>query len=249
MSGSAAVVFLGPTLSAEEAAGLLEASYLGPVRRGDVIAAVRNGAERIGLIDGCFCDMPALTHKEILWALEQGVEVCGASSLGALRAAELAVFGMVGIGRIYEDFAAGRLTGDDEVAIQHGPAELGYVPTSEAMVNIRATVVAARSADVLGEAADGVLKAAKARHYPERLWPGILGDALAGGANADEIERFRAWLPGGKLDQKKEDALALFRTMSEQGDQDPDRRAMPRKSPLTEHLAELLREKRVRSGH
>ena len=240
MSGAAAVVFLGPTLSAEEAAGLLEATYLGPVRRGDVIQAVLSGAERIAVIDGCFGDMPALTHKEILWAMEQGIEVYGASSLGALRAAELAAFGMVGIGKIFEDFSTGRLTDDDEVAIQHGPAELGYVPTSETMVNMRATVATAKLAGVLGEAADIVLRVAKARHYPERHWPESLADALAAGASAAEIEAFRAWLPCGKVDQKRKDARALLLHMCRRSRKSRDMQTASGTLPLTEDLAALL---------
>lgn len=248
MNQGRTVVFLGPTMAANAASKILDATYQGPAKRGDVVAAVRDGMDRIALIDGCFCDVPAVTHKEILWALDQGVGVSGASSFGALRAAELFDFGMVGVGRIFDDYRTGLLTDDDDVAIQHGPAELGYVPTSEAMVNIRATVVAARQAGIFGDAADGVLKAAKARHYPERVWPGILDDALAAGENTDDIERFRAWVSGGKVDQKEEDAMALFRWISGQSDKHPNRRARPRKFPLTEHLAGMLREKRVRSG-
>ena len=54
---------------------------------------------------------PTVWHKEILWAMAQGIHVFGGASIGALRAAELDVFGMKGIGRIYEDFRDGVLTG------------------------------------------------------------------------------------------------------------------------------------------
>src|SRR5260221_163993 len=78
------------------------------------------------------------------------VRCIGSASIGALRAFELARFGMRGIGGVYEDFRDGVLQDDDEVAVLHGPAELGYPPVTEAMVNIRATLAAA--------ARDGVLK-------------------------------------------------------------------------------------------
>ena len=97
----------------------------------------------IGVIDGYFEVTPTVWHKEILWAMAQGIHVFGAASIGALRAAELDAFGMKGIGRIYEDFRDGVLEDDDEVAVLHGPAELGYPPLTEAMVNIRATLAAA----------------------------------------------------------------------------------------------------------
>ena len=59
----------------------------------------------IGVIDGYFEIVPTVWHKEILWAMQAGIHVYGAASIGALRAAELDVFGMRGIGRIYEGFA------------------------------------------------------------------------------------------------------------------------------------------------
>jgi hypothetical protein len=68
--------------------------------------------------------------------MKQGVHVFGAASMGALRAAELAAFGLEGVGDIYEAFASGALEDDDE-------AEGGYRPLSEAMVNIRPTLQAA----------------------------------------------------------------------------------------------------------
>ena len=80
----------------------------------------------IGIIDGYFEVTPTVWHKEILWAMAQGIHVYGAASIGALRAAELDAFGMNGIGRIYEAFRDGILKDDDEVAVLHGPEELGY---------------------------------------------------------------------------------------------------------------------------
>ena len=42
---------------------------------------------------GAFASVPAVRHKEILWALSEGIPVIGAASIGALRAAELTAFG------------------------------------------------------------------------------------------------------------------------------------------------------------
>ena len=84
--------------------------------------------------------MPTVRHKEILWAMSRGIHVFGSASIGALRAAELAAFGMEGVGTIFELYRDGVLEDDDEVAIAHGPAEVGFVAGSEAMVNIRQTL-------------------------------------------------------------------------------------------------------------
>ena len=51
----------------------------------------------IGVIDGYFDGVPSVWHKEILWALSQGIRVFGGASMGALRAAELDGFGMTGV--------------------------------------------------------------------------------------------------------------------------------------------------------
>src|SRR5688572_32760283 len=51
-----------------------------------------------------------------------GVRVFGAASMGALRAAELQPFGMIGVGQVFQAYRRGHLTDDDEVAVAHGPA-------------------------------------------------------------------------------------------------------------------------------
>ena len=71
--------------------------YLPPAEQGSVVRAVRAYQPRaIVLIDGSFGKVPAVRHKEILWALAKGIPVFGRASMGALRAAELAGFGMQG---------------------------------------------------------------------------------------------------------------------------------------------------------
>ena len=141
--------------------------------------------------------------------------------MGALRAAELWQFGMVGIGAIFEDYRDNRIEDDDEVAIVHGPAELDYVPVTEAMVNIRATVQAAVKASVIGAAeGDTILFLAKAMFYKERTWSGLLADAVMKGVPARACAAFRAWLPGGAVDQKRADAhrmLEEIRTLLRSG--------------------------------
>ena len=108
-------VFLGPTLAIEEARAILDATYLPPASQGDVFRLVATHDARIvGIIDGHFQAVPSVWHKELLWAMSQGVHVIGAASMGALRAAELAEFGMVGIGRIFEAFRSGVLAPYDD---------------------------------------------------------------------------------------------------------------------------------------
>ena len=202
-----ACVFLGPSLGRDAPASTPDLAILPPAARGDLYRAATAGARIVGLIDGYFDGVPAVAHKEILWAIDSGVRVLGAASMGALRAAELAPYGMEGVGEIYAAFAGG-LEGDDEVAVLHGPAETGWMALSEAMVDVRATLAAATGAGVLDPAAaEAVASAAKALFYKERRWPAILGAAEA---DAAALRRFEAWLPQGRVERKRADALLLL---------------------------------------
>jgi hypothetical protein len=111
-----------------------------PAKQGDVISAVRDGATAIGLVDGYFGGAAAVWHKEILYALSLGVRVLGASSMGALRAAECAVYGMEPVGDIAEAYVSGKLDDDAAVALIHAPPEFGSQPMSEPLVDAIATL-------------------------------------------------------------------------------------------------------------
>ena len=124
-----------------------------PVKQGEVYECALTRPAIIGIIDGYFEVTPTVWHKEILWAMAQGIHVYGSASIGALRAAELHTFGMTGVGRVFAAFRDGILTDDDEVAVLHGPEELGYPAVTEAMVNIRATLDKAVAEGVIDQRA------------------------------------------------------------------------------------------------
>lgn len=203
-------IFTGPTLHPDEAHKLLEATYLPPVSQGDVYRACLHRPTAIGIIDGYFDQVPAVWHKEILWALNSGIKVFGSSSMGALRASELAPLGMVGVGRIYEMFCSGELEDDDEVALMHSPPEFGYRPLSEAMVNIRATLNAALTKGVITATTHDLLRdTAKALYYGDRHYQKIVGTVRERGFSG-ELEAFLDWLPAGKVNQKRLDAYEML---------------------------------------
>ena len=160
-------MFTGPTISAADASRELDAVFRPPAAQGDVYQAALDGPIAIGIIDGFFETVPAVWHKEILWAMSRGIHVYGSASMGALRAAELRVFGMIGVGRVFEAFRDDLLSDDDEVAITLGLEEADYRPLSEAMVNIRATLRAAEAAEVVTTPTRIELeRLAKALYYP-----------------------------------------------------------------------------------
>ena len=201
-----AIVFVGPSLAGASPAPPPGVTLAGPAAAGDLYRAARAGARTIGLADGVFEDRPTVWHKEILWALERGVRVIGAASLGALRAAECAPFGMEGVGRVFELVRDGTIEDDSDLAVVHAPAELGWQPLTEARVNVRASLDAAEAAGVLSRR-DARALAARAAAMPFRTlsWRALL-DTLDGGRRA----RLAAWLPDGRVDLKRADALALI---------------------------------------
>jgi hypothetical protein len=213
-----AIIFVGPSLPpASRPAAEPAIEWRPPVRQGDVARAALTGPDVIGIIDGYFEIVPTVWHKEILWAMAQGIHVFGAASIGALRAAELDTFGMRGIGQIYEQFRDGVLEDDDEVAVLHGPEELGYPALTEALVNIRATFDEAARAGVLSpEVAAQLTAFAKSLFYKERTYDAVLQRATASGMPATTLRDLAAWLPSSRIDQKRRDAAALLAAISTQ---------------------------------
>ncbi|WNG58675.1 hypothetical protein F0U59_31025 [Archangium gephyra] len=209
-------IFTGPTLRAEEGRAELDAVFLPPALQGDVYRAASERPVAIGLIDGGFERAPSVWHKEILWAMSEGIHVYGSASMGALRAAELAPFGMEGVGTLFEAFHRGELEDDDEVAVSHAAAEDGFRPLSEAMVNLRATLASAERAGVVSARGRTALeRLAKGMYYPERSYPALLALAAREGLPASELRALRAWLPEGQVNLKRADALAMLRRMRE----------------------------------
>jgi hypothetical protein len=209
-----ALIFAGPSLRAVDRGAYPGLTFLPPARQGDLYAAACTRPVAIGLIDGYFDGVPAVLHKEILWALSQGIAVFGAASMGALRAAEMQGLGMVGVGRIFCDYRDGVLGDDDEVALLHGPAELDFPALSLPMVDLRATLARAVAQGVLDPAAADALAAAqKAVFYKRRNWP----DLLAG--LAPDRPELAAWLAQNRVDQKRADAQELLAAVAAHLDQ------------------------------
>ena len=205
------VIFAGPTINADAIRAALDAEVLPPVAQGDVYRIARQRPPAIGIVDGYFEGVPSVWHKEILWAMEQGIPVFGSASMGALRAAELHEFGMIGVGSIFEAYLKGEIADDDEVAVLHGPSELGFMALSEPMVSIRTTAERATAAGVLTpDAAELVIATAKSLHYKTRTWDEVSARLL----HEPSLAAFFPWLPSGKVDAKGEDARAMLDRMA-----------------------------------
>jgi hypothetical protein len=205
------VVFLGPSLPLREARAVLDATYLPPVQRGDVLALLPARPVAIAIVDGRFESVPSVWHKEILTAMARGVHVFGGASIGALRAAELADFGMVGLGQVYQWYRSGVIDADDEVAVLHGPAESHFVSLSLALVDVRDACAAAVAAGVIpADAAAALLEAARRLYYADRSWPAILAAADAAVQDRAVLHRMADFLADYGPGLKARDTRALL---------------------------------------
>lgn len=192
------VLFAGPSLAGQsyDRSGL---DVRAPARQGDLHRAVLDGADAIGLIDGVFGFVPSVWHKEILFALKQGVRVLGAASIGALRAGECAVYGMEAVGPIAESYVSGARNEDADVCLAHAPAELDFMPLSEPLVDVEATVAAMQ---VTGAEALALRVSAQSIYFADRTVEAIVAGA---GLPPDFADRYRA----ARVRAKTADALLL----------------------------------------
>jgi hypothetical protein len=219
-------IFIGPSLSLDRAKKHLDAVFLPPVKFGDIYRIVRlYNPQIIGVIDGYFNQVPAVWHKEILWAINQGACVYGAASMGALRAAELDALGMIGCGKIYQAYQKSVLPpyvdevfeDDDEVAVTHAPAEMGYTPLSEAMVNIRVTLARAHQQQIIDlQTRNSLIRIAKNLFYPQRRFRHIIDLAQKQGITESMASHISHWIDENRVDQKQADAISLLEAINHQ---------------------------------
>lgn len=209
------VVFLGPSMALEEAKSILDAHYLPPARHGDLLSAVHTYRPRvIALVDGEFSQALSVWHKEILYALEEGIQVYGAASMGALRAAETEPFGMVGIGEIFTMFRDEILLDDDEVALQYSPASDGYRNLSMPMVNIRATLEHAfEEGRIKLRELEFTVKLAKSMFFRNRAVHTIRQKMLESSIDEASVDSVCKSLENHYVDLKREDTRELLQTL------------------------------------
>jgi hypothetical protein len=206
-----AVVFLGPSLPVSEAEEILPAppaEYRPPVKRGDLEAVLAEKPEIVCIIDGLFFQDCSVGHREVLKLLNSGIEVYGASSMGALRACELEDFGMTGIGRVFEMYRDGVVESDDEVALACDPFTGEAV--SDALVDIRINLERAVYEGVITpDESNIILKTASDLYYPERTYRRIM-KAASGSIGEESSGNFMEFIGRNPYSQKREDAKALL---------------------------------------
>ncbi len=221
----ATVVFAGPSIHGLDRKELRGFQLKPPAKCGDLYRAARGGASAIGLIDGIFGSAPSVWHKEILFALSAGLRVYGAASMGALRAAECAPYGMIGLGAIFRSYLDGSRVADADVAVLHAPAELAFKPLTLALVDADASIERLRRLGRISPAEqDALQQSAAALHFSERTWDRVV-EALRACPRRKRSLTTAMKVRGQSL--KSDDARALLQRMRRDA-----ARAVPAAAPL-----------------
>ena len=205
------IIYAGLSLPFSEAREILDSKdnveviYKRPIKRGDLGLALKENPDIIGIIDGVFHQNSAVGHKEILTMIDKGIDVFGASSMGALRASELDSLGMVGIGYCYEQYASGAIDSDDEVAVMLDSESLE--PLSVPLISMRYVFDNAVGKNILTEEEKlELLSIAKEMYYPKRNYANVLSKSSLDNAKKEELINFIRETP----DIKKQDAKCLI---------------------------------------
>lgn len=204
--------FLGPSLARFQATQLLRANYYPPAQMGDIYQLLGSGVQIILLIDGVFHTVASVWQRELLEALDNNIRVIGASSMGALRAAELHTFGMIGQGTIFEWYRDGVIEGDDEVALNHTDEAHGFRPFSEPLVNIRYNLRQAVRHNYISQSqAAELIALAKRTYYAERSYELLLNSELVKEWPRRVQDQLRQFIRQQGVNLKRQDAVAALR--------------------------------------
>jgi hypothetical protein len=208
-------VYCGPTITADEVLDNVPGAYVHPpVQHGDLLSLGASRGDTVLIIDGVFHHAAATRHKEILDLLASGVHVVGAASMGALRAAELHCYGMIGVGSIFSAYRDEVIDADDEVAVAHTPDD--HKPLSEALVDIRAIVGLAMADGALCRSeAEQIIDHARGVHYTDRTWTALLCAPIDADL-APALQRLASWHAShpGVEGAKHADAVAALRLVA-----------------------------------
>ncbi|MDD1774948.1 MAG: TfuA-related McrA-glycine thioamidation protein [Methanobacterium sp.] len=205
------IIFTGPSLSHEDAQKILKAEYRPPVGRDDILDALSDKPRVIGIIDGVFHQRPAVSHKEILKALDMGVKVVGGGSMGALRASELDDMGMIGVGRVYKAYKTAEIESDDDVAVVFNPQTSQLL--SEALINMNYNFKSACKEGIITlEELNDLYKTAKSIYYPKRTYDLVLKKSNLKNSRKNLLKKF---IKEKGTDIKREDALLVLKYIKE----------------------------------
>lgn len=158
------VVFGGPSLP--KSIHSSDVVIKPPAIFGDFDPLVGTDRTIVVLLDGGFLQNGAITHFELGRLLRSGVTVIGAASVGALRAAELRSFGMIGLGTVYNAILQGIVTDDAELAV--GMCPVTFKSLTIPLINLRRFLFRALSDGISAASVEAAWRIAAEVYFLER---------------------------------------------------------------------------------
>lgn len=214
-SSISTIVFGGPSISQDLRSRYSEFHFRGPAQQGDIYQAAEFGrSERLVILDGYYKSVPAVWHKEIIFALNKGISVVGAASLGALRAVELEMYGMQGYGRIFSWYRDGFLTRDPDVAVAHTGEHDDYRTLTIPIVNILASLKD-NSKIIDDSTIEHTLAIARSIYFEQRTLSALLSKIQVSDLQYAAKELILDILANSYIDQKHIDSAATLEWLTQ----------------------------------
>ncbi len=206
------MVFAGPSLSPDLKEKNQNITFRDPVLQGDIAHESDYAKENIFVIvDGYYKSVPSIWHKEILYANNKGKIVIGCSSLGAIRAAEMDSYGMIGKGKIYQWYKENVITRDPDVAVAHGTKEDNYKAYTIPIVNIKASLEFSKD-DIDQRDIEEALNLSREIFFEHRTMPSLLNKIRS--SNLQGKKAIINILQNHYIDQKKIDCAETIMWLS-----------------------------------
>lgn len=203
------IIFAGPSLNPDLKQKYPENQYKGPALQGDIAHATNcSSANIFVIVDGYYKSVPSIWHKEIIYANNKGKIVVGCSSLGAIRAAELDNYGMIGRGKVYQWYKNNEITRDPDVAVAHGPKEEDYISYTVPIVNIKASLKFSDK-EINEKDIEEVLQISREIFFEHRTMPSLLKRLKS--SELRDKEKICYILENKYIDQKKNDCTETIR--------------------------------------
>lgn len=243
-------LFGGAYITEDETKAIIDIDYRPPAGHADIISLIYNDRPDIIILSHAVIPGISVWHTELLEAMNLGVRVYGTGGLGAVRAAELSSFGMIGIGEVFRQYKAGEIEDDDEVYFRSDGFGDHDIRLSEPIVNLRATLKPAVSDHIISENDfQNIIHIAKEIYYEDRTVDNIFSLARERGFDTHLIHKLGLLIQNHYIDQQKLDTIETLKQVSRLKDSDLDRELPPRHEYDLFFDALYERDRKVKTGN
>lgn len=184
-----------------------------PIQRDDLYELAEQQRPGCALIvDGLFGSSMSISPIECIDLMKRGWLLYGASSMGALRAADCCSVGMVGIGEIFNGFHFGYFHSDSDVAVKYDSATYSEITVPYVQVDYVVSTLKRREA-VSDTKARLLLKSLRKVPWYDR-YPKLIADHLLEFFKGSEREPLLEYLTSAEHSIKGSDARMAARLIT-----------------------------------